>query len=74
MRPARHFPRWIKALALATAFLAFLGGFMETKASEELARARALVFESNEADAAIHYFRSNNWYLPVGSTSQTDAD
>ncbi|MDR3153638.1 MAG: hypothetical protein LBW85_05030 [Deltaproteobacteria bacterium] len=55
-------------MASALLFLAFLAVFMEVKASRELSLADALAARGLSADAAVHYFRSLNWYSPLGSS------
>jgi hypothetical protein len=64
---------WLKAIVLALASVAFLAGFMEVKASLELGTARERQTAGDPRGAMLHYFRSLNWYSPLGA-SQTAAD
>ncbi|MDR1314324.1 MAG: hypothetical protein LBQ12_11685 [Deltaproteobacteria bacterium] len=71
--PRRALPKILGAALAFIAFLAFLAAFMEAKAGRELGAARLLASGGKPAEASVHYFRSLNWYSPLGS-SQTAAD
>ena len=58
---------WVRAVVAVLAAVVFLMGMMEYRAGRETALARAAAAQGADEEAAKHYTRALNWYVPFGS-------